>query len=60
MQKYFSDLELAARYNVHRITIWKWYKSGAFPKPVHLSPGCTRWRLETVEAHEAKIAAEAA
>jgi prophage regulatory protein len=51
---YVSDQELAARYRVHRCTIWRWVSSCGFPIPVHLSPGCTRWRLSDVCAWEAK------
>jgi prophage regulatory protein len=27
-------------------------KDSSFPKPVKLSPGCTRWRLSELEAWE--------
>jgi len=50
---YLTDTALAARYAVSRATPWRWAKEGAFPQPVKLSPGCTRWRLADVEAWEA-------
>lgn len=54
---YLSDAQLAERYGVHRTTPWRWAKTDpAFPKPVSLSPGCTRWRLSAIEAWEAKKA----
>lgn len=53
MQQYLSDKELAARYGVHRDTIWRWAESGHFPKPVKLAKQCTRWKLEDVQAFEA-------
>jgi len=50
---YLSDIQLAARYNVHRATPWRWVQTGQFPKPVNLTPGCTRWKLSDIEAWEA-------
>ena len=49
-----ADLQLADRYGVSRATVWRWVQRGKFPKPVKLSPGCTRWRLADVEAWEAE------
>lgn len=52
-QVYFQDAQVAARYGVNRASIWRWLKSDkSFPKPVSLSPGCSRWRLEDLEAWE--------
>lgn len=52
--KYLSDLQIAARYGVHRSTPWRWAKVDPnFPKPVTLSPGCTRWSLAELERWEA-------
>ncbi|PKQ00927.1 MAG: AlpA family transcriptional regulator [Alphaproteobacteria bacterium HGW-Alphaproteobacteria-13] len=52
---YFSDRQLGERFNVSRVTIWRWARDPAvkFPEPVKLSPGCARWRLDDVEAWEA-------
>ena len=45
-ETYLSDKQLAQRYGVHRSTPWRWIKSDeAFPKPIALSSGCTRWLL---------------
>lgn len=50
---YMTDRQVAARYAVTRTTVWKWRKTDpSFPEPVQLSPGCTRWRLEDIEAWE--------
>jgi prophage regulatory protein len=50
---YITDIFLAGRYGVNRATPWRWAKYRAdFPKPVSLSPGCTRWRLSEIEAWE--------
>ncbi|MBT5268252.1 MAG: AlpA family phage regulatory protein [Candidatus Marinimicrobia bacterium] len=50
---YQSDKQVAYRFVVSRATIWRWVKEGKFPKPVKLSPGCTRWKLSDVEQWEA-------
>lgn len=50
--QFLSDRQVAARYSVHRVTPWKWVERGTFPKPVKLTPGCTRWRLSDVEQWE--------
>lgn len=50
---FLSDAQVAARYHVNRATPWRWVKSDpTFPRPVPLSPGCTRWRLSALEAWE--------
>lgn len=51
--KYLSDKNLAARYDTSRASIWRWVKSGKFPPPVKLSPGCTRWWFPVVLDWEA-------
>ena len=51
--QYLADVALAARYSVSRNTIWRWTEKGEMPKPIKLSPGCTRWRLADVELWEA-------
>ncbi|MBT9246653.1 AlpA family phage regulatory protein [Gemmobacter fulvus] len=56
---YATDRQLAARFGVHRATIWRWEAGNAegFPKSVQLSPGCRRWCLADVEAWEKSRAA---
>ncbi len=58
-ETYISDLQLAARYGIHRTTPWRWAQEGKFPKPVKLTAGCSRWKLSEVEAWEAARAAAA-
>ena len=39
-------------------TIWGWVKKGEFPKPIKLSPNCTAWDAQAVEAWaQARLAA---
>ena len=50
---YLSDRQVAKRYGVSRGTPWRWAKSDpSFPRPVELTPGCTRWRLDALERWE--------
>ncbi|SFO30433.1 transcriptional regulator, AlpA family [Roseovarius lutimaris] len=59
-ETYLSDHHLSARYNVHRSTPWRWTNTDpTFPKPVKLSPQCSRWKLSEIEAWETRRAASA-
>ena len=52
---YVTDKDLSERYKVGRATIWRWLKDNLdFPKPVKLSPGCTRWKMSEIEKWESK------
>lgn len=58
---YLSDVDLARRFCVSRITVWRWSKQGILPKPIPIGPNCTRWRGDEVEAAEQSwLAARAA
>ena len=50
--KFLSVKQLCDRYSTSRQSIWRWVRDGRFPRPVKLSPGCTRWRLSDVEQFE--------
>lgn len=50
---YVSDMQIAARTGVHRMTVWKRLKADpTFPKPYRFSPRCTRWKLSDIEDWE--------
>lgn len=51
---YFRAADLASRYGVHVITIFKWAASRNLPKPVKLGPNTTAWRSDTIERWEAE------
>jgi prophage regulatory protein len=38
------------RLGVSGSSIWAWVKAGKFPRPIKLSPNCTVWNAEDVEA----------
>ncbi len=53
-QEYKSAHEVAERYGVQPVSVWRWAKNNKnFPKPRKLSPRCTRWLLSELEAWEA-------
>lgn len=57
---YLTDRQVADRYQIARQTVWLWARKGLLPKPVAITSGCTRWRLEDIERHDEKRAADAA
>lgn len=55
---FLSDQQIADRFAVSRVTVWRWTRSRtSFPQPVKLSPGCSRWRLAEIERWEMERAA---
>jgi len=56
---FLNDRQLAARYGVHRTTVWRWVRLGTFPAPEKISEGCSRWRDDVIAAHEQRTAGEA-
>lgn len=56
--RYLTDNELADKYNVSRVTIWRWTRAGNLPAPIKLAENCTRWRESDVLAWEAEKAAQ--
>lgn len=58
--RYFTDKEVGRRFAVSRPTVWRWSNDSenAFPAPVKLSQGVTRWRLQDLLAFEAGLRSE--
>jgi len=52
---WLTDRDLAVRYNVHRITIWRWSREGRLPKPRKLTTQTSRWSAAEIERHDASI-----
>lgn len=47
---WISPKRVAEILDVSEATVWRWTKSHVtFPKPVKLSPGCTRFSLEEIQ-----------
>lgn len=54
---YLAAAQIALRYGVHPKTPWRWARTDpTFPKPVTLTPGCTRWKLSELEGWERRRA----
>ena len=47
---YLSRASLAAALEISESTVDEMVRRGIIPKPVRLSPGCVRWRWDTVDA----------
>lgn len=42
--------QVAARLTVTPPTVWRYLRDDeTFPRPLKLSPGCTRWRADEIE-----------
>ena len=54
---FITDIDLAAVFQVHRLTIWKWSKSEQLPKPYRLGGNTTRWKVGEVRQAIARKAA---
>jgi predicted DNA-binding transcriptional regulator AlpA len=49
---FLSAAQLAKRWGVHSITIWKWRKRGLLPSPEQVGPNVVRWRSDVIAAFE--------
>ena len=41
--------ELEKQFKVSRATIYRWMKSGDFPKPIHLGANMVRWKVSDID-----------
>ena len=49
----FVDIQFVAnRYDVAQTSVYRWCRRGQFPRPYKITPGCSRWKLADVLAHE--------
>ena len=55
---YYRASDLAKRYGVHVITVWRWRATGNLPEPTRLGPGTVGWRSDTIEAWESERSAQ--
>ena len=51
--------DVAAMLKIHPRTVWRMSAMGEIPAPLTLAPKTIRWRLKDIEAHLAKLAAQA-
>jgi hypothetical protein len=55
MNEVFLDAKaVAARYNIHEVTVRKWEAMGKLPPAVRITRGVTRWPLSALLAREAE------
>lgn len=52
---WMSASDLARRYSVGVITIWKWAAKPDFPAAVRFTGKCTRWALSDIEKWENRM-----
>ena len=45
-KRWLTDREVAARYSVSRITVWRWSRTGHLPAPYKIGPNTSRWSAE--------------
>jgi len=50
VKKFMRIKEVVKVVSVSRSTIWLWVKENKFPEPIKLSPRCTVWLSEDIEA----------
>lgn len=51
-RRWVNDKFLSDYFQVSRITIWAWAKSGRLPQPKKLGPNTTRWDFEAIQQAE--------
>lgn len=58
--QWMTDRDVAERYSISRISVWRWAREGIIPTPYKLGPNVTRWKSsELDERDEAQCAAQA-
>lgn len=57
-RKYLRDIDVADRYGIDRSTVHRWARKGIIPRPIRLSPGCSRWIEDELDALDARRAEE--
>lgn len=48
-ERLIRPAELLERLNISKPTLWRMRRSGSFPEPIRISPGCVGWKESTVE-----------
>lgn len=51
-ERFYRARDLARRWRVHEVTVWKWSAAGKIPKPKRIGPNTVRWQGRTILAHE--------
>jgi prophage regulatory protein len=56
MKRYASAAQLAEQFQIDESTVWRWVQRGLLPRPVKLSPGCSRFDLDEIDRRNAENA----
>ena len=56
-RKLLSVRSVAARYECHPSSVWRWVAQRKFPAPIHIG-GMTRWLEAEVDAYDAQAASQ--
>ena len=59
-QQWLTDRDLAARYGVSRVTVWRWTRAGHLPAPRKIGPNTSRWSADEIEARDTELTRGAA
>lgn len=51
--RYLRRAQVEAEAGLSRATIYRWMKTGRFPRPVEIAPGCVRWPESQIAAWKA-------
>ena len=46
------ESDVTARLKVHRSTLWRWVKEGAFPQPRDMGGGARHWHVDDIAEWE--------
>lgn len=49
---WLSDREVAARYGISRVSVWRWARNNFLPAPKKIGPATTRWNILELEKHD--------
>ena len=52
---WLSPKDLADRYGVSLVSIWRWTKAGRLPQPHKIGPNCVRYCANEVQEHERRL-----
>ena len=50
----YRKRDVAARYGVHPVSIWRWVNQGKFPTPEKIN-GMSTWREEVLDAYDEQL-----
>jgi predicted DNA-binding transcriptional regulator AlpA len=52
---WLTDRDLAIRYGISRVTVWRWARTGRIPQPHRLGPNTSRWSAAEIAERDARF-----